>query len=128
MKKVSAAERRVLDGLLEGMSNKAIAARCGCAEPTVKMHIHTMCRRFGVANRTGLALAAMDDLPRKIATLTAQVAGLDAANARLRQTSIEQRTQIATLERALSLLAPASGGKPAQMDLTHSQEGEARVA
>ncbi len=116
---VSPAERRVLDGLLEGLSNKAIANRVGCAESTVKMHVQTMCRRFGVANRTGLALAVMDDLPRKIASLTARNASLTETNERLRQANLQQRTQIVTLERALSLLSPSALANVAQKDLTH---------
>lgn len=116
---ISPAERRVLDGLLEGLSNKAIANRVGCAESTVKMHVQTMCRRFGVANRTGLALAVMDDLPRKIASLTARNASLTETNERLRQANLQQRTQIVTLERALSLLSPSAAANVAQKDLTH---------
>lgn len=51
-------EMQVLRGLSEGKSNKEIARDLGLMEPTVKLHVKTMYRKIGVANRTQAALLA----------------------------------------------------------------------
>lgn len=48
----------VLEFLLEGLSNKVIAARMELAEATVKMHVTSIFKGFGVSNRTQAAMAA----------------------------------------------------------------------
>lgn len=49
-------ERDVLRGLCEGLSNKAIARNLDLSEATIKLHVKTLYRRLGVANRTQAAL------------------------------------------------------------------------
>ena len=52
-------ERDVLCELATGKSNKLIAHSLGIAEPTVKMHLARIGRKFGVANRTQLLTRAI---------------------------------------------------------------------
>ncbi|MAC76989.1 MAG: DNA-binding response regulator [Rhodobacteraceae bacterium] len=51
-------EMQVLKGLTEGKSNKEIARDLDLSEPTVKLHVKTMYRKVGAANRTQAALLA----------------------------------------------------------------------
>lgn len=51
-------EIAVLDGLRQGQSNKQIARELSLREPTIKVHIRHIMRKFGVANRTQVALFA----------------------------------------------------------------------
>lgn len=53
-------QREVLRGLLDGKTNKEIAAALGCAEATVEVHVTALYRRSGVSNRTGLVRAVLD--------------------------------------------------------------------
>jgi DNA-binding NarL/FixJ family response regulator len=55
---VTPRESAVLDGLRQGLSNKQIARQLGLCEPTIKVHIRHIMRKFGVANRTQVALLA----------------------------------------------------------------------
>ena len=50
----------VLDLLIEGNSNKLIAARMSVAEATVKMHITAIFKSLGVTNRTQAVIAAKE--------------------------------------------------------------------
>jgi DNA-binding NarL/FixJ family response regulator len=45
-------EVQVLDLLVEGLSNKAIAAKLGISDQTVKFHVAAICGKLGAANRT----------------------------------------------------------------------------
>jgi DNA-binding NarL/FixJ family response regulator len=45
-------EVQVLELLAEGLSNKAIAARLGISDQTVKFHIASLSSKLGAANRT----------------------------------------------------------------------------
>ena len=45
-------EREVLNLLAEGLPNKAIAARLGISDQTVKFHVAAICGKLGAANRT----------------------------------------------------------------------------
>jgi len=45
-------ELEVLQLLAEGMANKAIAARLGISDQTVKFHVAAICGKLGAANRT----------------------------------------------------------------------------
>ena len=45
-------ELEVLEGLCNGKSNKEIARDLGLMDPTVKLHVKTLYRKIGVANRT----------------------------------------------------------------------------
>ncbi|TRD23020.1 LuxR C-terminal-related transcriptional regulator [Palleronia caenipelagi] len=61
VQKLSARELQVLEGLTEGKSNKEIARDLDLSEPTVKLHIKTMYRKVGVANRTQAAMLAKEE-------------------------------------------------------------------
>src|ERR1051325_4141510 len=45
-------ELEILNLLVEGLSNKAIAARLGISDQTVKLHVAAVCGKLGAANRT----------------------------------------------------------------------------
>ena len=45
-------EREVLGLLTEGLANKAIAARLGISDQTVKFHVAAICSKLGASNRT----------------------------------------------------------------------------
>jgi DNA-binding NarL/FixJ family response regulator len=45
-------EREVLELLAEGLPNKAIAARLGLSDQTVKFHVAAISGKLGAANRT----------------------------------------------------------------------------
>lgn len=57
---LSPRELEVLEGLCAGKSNKEIARELGLMEPTVKLHVKTLYRKIGVANRTQAAMLAKD--------------------------------------------------------------------
>ncbi|WP_274363758.1 response regulator [Paenibacillus thermotolerans] len=52
-------EKEVLCLIARGMSNKEIAAECGVAEKTVKVHVSNVLSKLGVADRTQAALYAV---------------------------------------------------------------------
>ncbi len=52
-------EREVLDLVLEGTPNKLIAYELKISEPTVKLHLRGLFRKFSVGNRTQLVAEAM---------------------------------------------------------------------
>lgn len=45
-------EIEVLGQLVEGLSNKMIAAHLGISDQTVKFHVASICGKLGAANRT----------------------------------------------------------------------------
>jgi DNA-binding NarL/FixJ family response regulator len=45
-------EREVLEIMAEGLPNKAIAARLGISDQTVKFHVAAICGKLGAINRT----------------------------------------------------------------------------
>ena len=53
-------ERQVLKGLTKGQSNKEIARDLDLSEPTIKLHVKTLYRKIGAANRTQAALLARE--------------------------------------------------------------------
>ena len=52
-------EVEVLELLAEGLPNKAIAARLGISDQTVKFHVASICGKLGAANRTDAARRAL---------------------------------------------------------------------
>ncbi|MBE0455576.1 MAG: response regulator transcription factor [Roseovarius sp.] len=57
---LSKREFDVLELLAEGMPNREIGEALTLAEPTVKMHVKSICRKLGVSNRTQAVIAARD--------------------------------------------------------------------
>ncbi|WP_416908549.1 MAG: LuxR C-terminal-related transcriptional regulator [Polymorphobacter sp.] len=57
---LSAREREVLAGLCNGEANKEIARNLGLREPTIKLHVKTICRKLGARNRTHAAMIARE--------------------------------------------------------------------
>jgi DNA-binding NarL/FixJ family response regulator len=53
-------ELQVLKGLTEGKSNKQIGRDLDIQEPTVKLHMKTLYRKLGAANRTQAAMIARE--------------------------------------------------------------------
>jgi DNA-binding NarL/FixJ family response regulator len=56
---LTAREVQVLELLAEGLSNKAIAARLGIGDQTVKFHVASICGKLGAANRTDAVRRAL---------------------------------------------------------------------
>ncbi len=54
MPRLTATEKRVLDCVLEGMSNKELAAKIGVCERTAKFHVSSLLRQFKVQSRYDL--------------------------------------------------------------------------
>lgn len=57
---LTARELQVLKGLTEGKSNKEIARDLDLTEPTIKLHMKTLYRKLGAANRTKAAMIARE--------------------------------------------------------------------
>jgi DNA-binding NarL/FixJ family response regulator len=55
-RRLSGRERQVLDGLLENLSNKEIAAQLNISERTVKFHVSNLLSKFRVQRRADLIL------------------------------------------------------------------------
>ena len=63
--KVSRREQEVLDCILQGASNKEIAAKLNVAERTVKFHVSSLLAKFGVSDRVALSReASLGRLPQ----------------------------------------------------------------
>ncbi len=58
---ITTAEGRVLGALMEGLTNKAIAARLFLSPRTVESHISHLLLKTGCSNRTQLLLWAMGE-------------------------------------------------------------------
>jgi DNA-binding NarL/FixJ family response regulator len=69
---ISAQEKRVLEGLAAGHSNKVIARELGIAEATVKVHVKAILRKINVQNRTQAATWAMKKTRGEYATCDAE--------------------------------------------------------
>jgi DNA-binding NarL/FixJ family response regulator len=63
VEQLSGRERQVLLALTRGLSNRQIGRDLGIAERTVKVHVGSLFRRLGVADRTSAAMWARDHLP-----------------------------------------------------------------
>lgn len=53
----NSAEHQVIPHIINGASNKEIAARLGMKMANVKLHVRTLCQKLGASNRTQAALA-----------------------------------------------------------------------
>jgi two-component system, NarL family, nitrate/nitrite response regulator NarL len=56
---LTARESEVLDSLAQGLSNRAIAAKLGISEHTVKFHLASIFGKLGVTTRTGAVRRAL---------------------------------------------------------------------
>jgi DNA-binding NarL/FixJ family response regulator len=56
-KKLTAKQVEVLNLLRRGATNKLIARQLGLSEATVKVHVRGIMRKFGVTNRTQVAVS-----------------------------------------------------------------------
>jgi DNA-binding NarL/FixJ family response regulator len=54
-------QREVLEFIVEGLSNKVIAANMGIAEATIKMHVTAIFKTLQVTNRTQAAMIAKEN-------------------------------------------------------------------
>jgi DNA-binding NarL/FixJ family response regulator len=52
-------EIEVIELMAEGLTNKAIAARLGISDQTVKFHVASICGKLGAANRTDAVRRAL---------------------------------------------------------------------
>jgi DNA-binding NarL/FixJ family response regulator len=68
-------QQEVFDLLRLGKSNKLIARSLSMCEPTVKVHVRQIMRKFGVSNRTEAALLAVDAGNRRL--VNGLIAGAD---------------------------------------------------
>lgn len=59
---LSGRERQVAQGVLDGKPNKVIARDLGITETTVKVHMKSILRKTGMANRTQTAIWALRNL------------------------------------------------------------------
>lgn len=57
---LSKKELLVLSHLAEGLSNRDIGAKINLAEPTIKMHVRSICTKLEVKNRTQAVVKARD--------------------------------------------------------------------
>jgi two-component system nitrate/nitrite response regulator NarL len=55
---LSPREQSIMEGLVEGHSNKAIARLMGITDATVKVHVKSILRKIGASNRTQAAIWA----------------------------------------------------------------------
>ena len=53
-------QREVLELLAQGASNKEIARKLNATEPTVKIHVRQIIKRFGVSNRTQVVVSMFE--------------------------------------------------------------------
>src|SRR5262245_55599531 len=58
---LTARQRAVLELLSRGNTNKIIARRLGMSEGTVKVHVRQIMRKFGVTNRTQVAVVCASE-------------------------------------------------------------------
>jgi len=69
---LTARQKAVLELLSRGQSNKAIARRLGMREGTVKVHVRQIMRKFGVSNRTQVAIVCANESSQKLATVDSE--------------------------------------------------------
>ncbi|MBM1175520.1 response regulator transcription factor [Microvirga arabica] len=63
--KLSPREAQILDCLMQGAPNKAIARKLDVTEATIKVHVKGLLHKIGVANRTQAAMWASQHLPQR---------------------------------------------------------------
>ena len=63
---LTARERQIVRVMAEGLTNKEVAQRLRVAEGTVKVHLHRIYRKLGIANRTALAILAYTNFAKHV--------------------------------------------------------------
>ena len=58
---LSPAERRILELVADGLTNRQIARHLWVTETTIKFHLSRVYRKLGVANRTAAAMMLRRD-------------------------------------------------------------------
>jgi two-component system, NarL family, nitrate/nitrite response regulator NarL len=66
LRKLSSRESQILHCLTDGAPNKVIARKLDVAEATVKVHVKSILRKIGAANRTQAAMWAAAQLPTNV--------------------------------------------------------------
>ena len=61
MDSLTSREREIVLALVQGLSNKEVGRRLNISEGTVKVHLHNICSKLGVKNRTALAVLAFTE-------------------------------------------------------------------
>ena len=61
MIKLTKREELIGSLVAKGMSDREISEALGIALPTVKLHVYSARKKFGVSNRTKLALKYLED-------------------------------------------------------------------
>jgi DNA-binding NarL/FixJ family response regulator len=69
---LTARQKAVLELLRQGDTNKVIARRLGMREGTVKVHVRQIMRKFGVTNRTQVAVVCANGRPSQKAATPAE--------------------------------------------------------
>jgi len=69
-------QRQIAQLVSAGLSNKAIGARLGLREGTVKIHMNNIFKRLGIANRTSLAVHSIKLHREQMASLGVDTQGL----------------------------------------------------
>jgi serine-type D-Ala-D-Ala carboxypeptidase/endopeptidase (penicillin-binding protein 4) len=99
-------QREVLSLLVEGLDNRAIAARLAISERTARAHVSELLQRLGASNRTQAAVAAVQrGLVACLALLVAIACGATTASAAGREAHAKR-----ALQGALSSFMRSGGG------------------
>jgi DNA-binding CsgD family transcriptional regulator len=99
--KVSRREQEVLDCILQGFTNKEIAAKLNVAERTVKFHVSSLLAKFGVTDRVALSReASLGRMPSHSSASPLTPDSLFAFTVRGRQTTPEYSPASSAPERA----------------------------
>jgi two-component system nitrate/nitrite response regulator NarL len=63
---LTARERQIVRVMAQGLTNQEIAQRLRLAEGTVKVHLHRIYQKLGIANRTALAIMAHTNFAKHV--------------------------------------------------------------
>jgi DNA-binding NarL/FixJ family response regulator len=58
-------ERKIIENIVKGKTNREISANIGKAEATVRNYIYVLFQRFGCKNRTELAMLFLEKFEKK---------------------------------------------------------------
>jgi DNA-binding CsgD family transcriptional regulator len=99
--KVSRREQEVLDCIVQGFTNKEVAAKLNVAERTVKFHVSSLLAKFGVTDRVALSReASLGRMPSHSSASPLTPDSLFAVSVRGQQTAPEYSPASATQERS----------------------------